>query len=409
MNIHFPFLGHNHADVSKRWRELSGAGDWAGLLDPLDDDLRRYIIHYGERAQATYDAFDRQKESKYAGSCRFSKRDLFSQVSLEKGRPYKYEVTRFFYATSGIELPDSIILKSLSREAWSKESNWMGYVAVSDDATSALLGRRDILVAWRGSVRGLEWVNDLQFLLVPAKGILGNEEDNPMVHQGWYSVYTSDDHKSPFNKKSARIQVLSEIQRLVEQYKDEEVSITVTGHSLGAALATLNAVDIVANGVNKPSNGKPCPVTVFVFACPRVGDSSFKKVYTKYSDQVKILRVKNSHDIIPNYPIIPYEDVGTELPIDTTKSKYLKSPGNFSTWHNMEAHLHGLAGTRVRGGEFQLAVERDVALVNKSGDFVKDELLVPPAWWVLKNRGMVQQDDGSWKLMDRDMNNDDFF
>ncbi|KAI9198387.1 hypothetical protein LWI28_014951 [Acer negundo] len=43
--------------VAEKWRELSGENNWVGLLDPLDIDLRRYIIHYGERTAAVGDAY----------------------------------------------------------------------------------------------------------------------------------------------------------------------------------------------------------------------------------------------------------------------------------------------------------------------------------------------------------------
>ncbi|KAI8001592.1 Phospholipase A1-IIgamma [Camellia lanceoleosa] len=319
-------------------------------------------------AQATYDNFISDKLSKYAGSTRYAKKNLFAKLGLN---PLKYRVTKYLYATS-----------------------------------STQLGRRDIVIAWRGTIQPLEWANDLQIPLVPPSKILGEEDDDPKVHQGFYSIYTSNDPRSAFTNTSARDQVLEEVKRLVEEYKDEEISITIVGHSLGAAIATLNAVDIVANGLNISRNqqNKAYLVTAFVFASPRVGNSSFKKFFSRLKD-LRVLRVRNALDIVPKVPLIGYKNVGDKLAINTTKSEYLKSPGNFQSWHNLEAYLHGVAGTQGSKGGFKLEVKRDIALVNKSLNALKDEYLVPASWRVEKNKGMVQQADGSWKLMDHEPDN----
>ena len=103
--------------IARKWRHLSGEKHEEGLLDPLNKYLRCYIIHYGEMAQASYDAFSTEKASKYAESGRYARKDFFANVCLENGNPFKYSVTKFIYATSQIDVPDVFIIKSLSREA----------------------------------------------------------------------------------------------------------------------------------------------------------------------------------------------------------------------------------------------------------------------------------------------------
>lgn len=196
--------------TATRWRQLSGETHWKNMLDPLDIDLRKYIIHYGEMAQATYDTFNTEKKSKFAGSSRYAKANLFSRVGLEKGERYNgvkyYSVTKYVYATSEIDVPEAFMVRSWSREAWSKESNWIGFVAVATEEGRVAMGRRDIVVAWRGTVQTLEWVNDFEFMLVSASDVFERDSD-ASLHQGWYSIYTSEDPRSPFNKTSARTQV----------------------------------------------------------------------------------------------------------------------------------------------------------------------------------------------------------
>ncbi|KAJ4976923.1 hypothetical protein NE237_002029 [Protea cynaroides] len=332
-------------NISKIWKQLSGQDKWMNMLDPLNIDLRRYIIHYGEMAQATYDAFNTDKKSKYAGSSMYGRSDFFCKVGLERSNnPYKYKVTKFLYATSSVDLPGAMILKSLSREAWSKESNWIGYVAVATDEGKEALGRRDIVIAWRGTALSVEWVDDLNFTLVSANSIFGSGSGDAKVHRGFHSTYTSDDPRSHYNISSARVQ-------------------------------------------------------------PRIGDANFQKFFSGL-DNLRLLRIHNVPDIVPKYPYFGYYDVGQELVIDTRKSNYLKNTSSIVNWHNLGAHLHGVAGTQGARGEFKLEVDLDIALVNKRVDALKDEYLVPGSWWVEKNKGMILAADGSWKLMNEQEHND---
>ncbi|EPS70940.1 hypothetical protein M569_03817 [Genlisea aurea] len=390
-------------NIPQRWKSLSGDGNWRSLLDPLDVDLQQYIIHYGAMAQATYDNFNSDPVSRNAGCNIHSKSNMFSSVGLDKGNPFKYRVTKYIYATSSIALPLSFLCKSLSEKAWSKESNWIGYVAVATDEGKVALGRRDVVVAWRGTIMPMEWVNDLEFPLVPASELFG-ESGVANVHQGFLSLYTSTNESVSVSRTSARDQVLSEVRKQVDLHQDEEISITVVGHSLGGSLSTLNAMDITYNGVNKPSSReKGCPVAAFAFACPRSGDINFRSVMRSLHD-LHILRISNATDIVPRIPPFLYVDVGVELTVDSTKSKFLKVFSDFSNHHNLEvAYLHPLA---IANGDED--IRRDIALANKNSDALRSKYLIKTNWWCQQNHGMVQQEDGSWKLEDHEHDDDEY-
>lgn len=195
--------------IPRRWRVLSGVNNWQNLLSPLDIDLRSYLLHYGAMAEATYDTFNSERLSKYTGCSRYARRNLFSRVGLVKGNLFKYEAVKYIYATSRIPVPECYIVKSLSGEGLYEDSNWMAYIAVASNEGKIALGRRDILVAWRGSIQPTEWVKDLDFPLVSASPIVGKAGDCAKVHKGFLSVYTSSYPDSRFNKTSARQQVVT--------------------------------------------------------------------------------------------------------------------------------------------------------------------------------------------------------
>ncbi|KAI3457126.1 hypothetical protein Pfo_013789 [Paulownia fortunei] len=391
------------------WAELLGCNNWEGLLDPLDRGLRRLILRCGDFCQATYDAFNNDENSKYAGSCRYGKNSFFRKVMLEFASDY--QVHSFLYATARVSRLEAMFLHSMSREAWDRESNWIGYIAITTDEVSQALGSREIYVVWRGTTRNYEWIDVLgakpesaHQLLRPkswgkkranSSGSDSDEDDEhvPKVMRGWLSVYVSSNPDSPFTKISARTQLLMKIAELRNTYESESLSITITGHSLGGCLATLSAFDLVENGVND------IPVTAVVFGSPQVGNKAFNKRLHHFPN-LKILHVRNKIDQIPLYPspLLGYRNTGIELEIDNRKSPSLKHSMSVGDRHNLQAMLHVVAGWNGPDGEFELKVKRSLALVNKSSSILKEEYLIPGSWWVEKNKGMVLDGNGEWIL-----------
>ncbi|XP_074575752.1 LOW QUALITY PROTEIN: phospholipase A1-II 5-like [Curcuma longa] len=385
---------------SPSWSELLGSDHWSGLLDPLDISLRGLLLQCGDLCQVTYDSFNSDTHSKYCGSCRYGKRTLLHDVFFPGEADY--EVYDYLYATSEISVPNDMFPVHLAGDgAWSKDSNWMGYVAVSTSAG----GRRVIYVVWRGTIRTLEWLDVFKPEPVEIDTILSSKPvattSSSRVMKGWYVIYTASNADSPYTKLSARDQLTFAIKALVEKYKEESLSIVCVGHSLGATLAVLSAFDIVENGLSRTgAGGATFPVCAVVFGSPQVGNRAFNQRLEKLPN-LRVLQVRNKTDLIPKYPsgLLGFVDTaGTVLEVDCQKSPYLKQSSEPRDWHNLQGILHVVAGWNGTAGEFELRVKRSVALVNKSSEFLKDEYLVPGSWWVEKNKGMVLGADGEWSL-----------
>ncbi|KAK9125239.1 hypothetical protein Scep_014085 [Stephania cephalantha] len=406
--------------LEESWREIQGCNNWEDLLEPMNPILRGEIIRYGEFAQACYDAFDYDPFSKYCGTCKYQGAHFFEKLDMaDRG----YQISRYLYATSNINLPN-FFQKSKMSSVWSTHANWMDYVAVAtDEKEIKRLGRREIVVAWRGTVTYLEWIHDLKDILHPA---CFSEDHSIKIESGFFDLYTKKEHNCKYCSFSARELVLAEIKRLVERYKDDELSITITGHSLGAALAMLSAYDIAEMKVNIKRDQcnsvdmmSTIPITVFSFSGPRVGNLKFKERCDELG--IKVLRVVNVHDKVPNVPGLianekfqyqkyiedvisfpwSYAHVGVELCLDHTQSPFLKPKNDFGCLHNLEALLHLVDGFQGKNERFYLANKRDIALINKNCDFLKDEYGVPPQWRQDENKGMVRSEDGRWVLPER--------
>ncbi|KAL2541202.1 Phospholipase A1-Igamma2 [Abeliophyllum distichum] len=406
-------------ELARCWPEIHGEDDWAGLLDPMDPLLKNELIRYGEMAQACYDAFDFNPYSKYCGSCRFTRHEFFDRLDMANTG---YDMIRYLYATSNINLPN-FFKKSRWPKVWSKNANWIGYIAVSDDEMSKKLGRRDITIAWRGTVTRLEWVADMMDFLRPiSSDKIPSPDPRVRVESGFLDLYTDKDESCKYCKYSVRNQILTTVNKLIEKYPNDELSITITGHSLGAALALLSAYDILETGTNVRNDTRAVPICVFSFAGPRVGNLRFNERLDLLG--LKVLRVFNVHDIVPKSPGLifnekvhprflkmaeklpwSYSHVGVELALDHKNSPFLKHDADLASAHNMEAHLHLLDGYHGRGERFVLANGRDYALVNKDCDFLTDEYEIPPFWRQDHNKGMVRN-KGHWSQQERHLDDD---
>jgi len=115
-------------------------------------------------------------------------------------------------------------------------------------------------IAWRGTDTWSGWIRNLEISKVNWPF---NTFKEVKIHSGYSNLYSS-----------IRNELRREIAALVAKKRPRQLSIT--GHSQGAALATINVLDLKLNPVTVPD----VPLSLFacVISSPPVGNKAFKEL-----------------------------------------------------------------------------------------------------------------------------------
>ncbi len=151
---------------------------------------------------------------------------------------------------------------------WKKLSGF-GFVAIGEGMFSG-----DLLIATRGTQTQLDWLSN--FNVAMQMGPCGLP-----VHAGFNEIWKG---------------FAPEVRAMLKGRSPTRIHCV--GHSLGGALATLNA-DLL-------SEGKVAEVVLYTFGCPRTGDGIFARSLTQRLGAKHIFRVCHPADPVPMIPLFPF-------------------------------------------------------------------------------------------------------
>ncbi|KAJ3142061.1 hypothetical protein HK101_003316 [Irineochytrium annulatum] len=149
-----------------------------------------------------------------------------------------------------------------------------GFVAANDK-----LGT--IVISFRGSHNFLNWVENLNICKVDSD--VPNAPSDVRVHSGFQNTWSA-----------VRSQTLAALETLHAAHPT--YSLTFTGHSLGAAVATLAAIDLVSTNSYPASS-----ITLITQGEPRIGNAAFG-AYVRSFPFAGVYRGVHYNDIVPHLP-----------------------------------------------------------------------------------------------------------
>eukprot|EP01121_Diplochlamys_sp_Union-15-3_P001362 TRINITY_DN1118_c0_g1_i1.p1 TRINITY_DN1118_c0_g1~~TRINITY_DN1118_c0_g1_i1.p1 ORF type:complete len:296 (-),score=21.78 TRINITY_DN1118_c0_g1_i1:47-934(-) len=171
----------------------------------------------------------------------------------------------------------------------SNDTGAYGYVAFSPT-------NKTIVVAFRGTDNFINDIIDVEFWTT----VDYPSFPNVLVHSGFHQGYLS-----------VQSQVRSAVLDILQNDCNTCTTILATGHSLGAALSGLCALDLALQFANNTE----ITVRMSNFGMPRVGNSDFAKLF-KAKVKGPVWRVVHHNDIVPHLPpqlVEGYHHVSTEV------------------------------------------------------------------------------------------------
>jgi hypothetical protein len=191
-----------------------------------------------------------------------------------------------------------------------------------------------IVIAFRGTEKTGEWLENIDYGQTEAT--FENLDHSVTIHTGFWDALNE---KANHHTKSLQDQ----LNDLIPTYltKDGPNEINITGHSLGAAIATLVTLDSILRY-------KGVRIVTFIIGTPRVGGPSLAQLYRDLSedptDNFVVWRLVNTEDVVTTVPApvvgdMVYAQVYVSKPSDPNKVGGLIFSDNLG---NIEHNHHPL-------------------------------------------------------------------
>jgi hypothetical protein len=194
------------------------------------------------------------------------------------------ELAQSTYCVSSPEQWDCITCDSSIKLDYVVEDNGVRALQGYDSNTETLF------VAFRGSVNIQNWIDNIQ-----VSKITPYNNMSISVEKGFYKAYAS-----------VKADLFDKLSLLAKKY--ETTRLLITGHSFGAAMATLLTYEII-------TLFPTYTVTHFItFGSPRVGNSDFVQSFNQHYSNV-YYRITHYYDMVPHVPeeFMGYLHVSNEI------------------------------------------------------------------------------------------------